>query len=115
MDRSASGQGERSASGKLGLFRRFRDGVKDALKRPSSGGSKMDRQESTMDRQESVLLTNGSGGALPEPVVQPVHLHMQERSHVPTSRSHAPPDSRHHGSSRHRYAHCSTLPLDFNG
>ena len=103
LDSSALGQPERAGSGKPGLLRRF----KDALRRPGSGGPRMDRQESTMDRQESVLLTNGSGGPVPEPI--PVQDNLvgicEETSHVPFSRAPAP-DSRHHRSSRHRY-----LPL----
>lgn len=103
MDSPALGQTERAASGKPGLLRRF----KDALRRPSSGGSRMERQESTMDRQESVLLTNGSGGPLPEPeALQDSRAGIREESgHAPSSKGHAP-DSRHHRSSRHRYASC---------
>ena len=64
MDRSASGQTERSASGKPGLLRRF----KDALRRPTSGSSsRMERTESRMDRQEPMLVANGSG----MPIMQP--------------------------------------------
>ena len=104
LDSSALGQPERAGSGKPGLLRRF----KDALRRPGSGGggSRMDRQESTtMDRQESVLLPNGSGGPLPEPSAVQDNLAgiREESSHVPSSRG-PPPDSRHHRSSRHRYA-----------
>ena len=84
LDSSALGQPERAGSGKPGLLRRF----KDALRRPGSGGSRMDRQESTMmDRQESVLLPNGSGGALPEPSAVQDNLAgiREESSHVPSS------------------------------
>ena len=100
LDGSALGQTERAASGKPGLLRRF----KDALRRPGSGGSRMERAESSMmDRQESVLLTNGSGGALPEPAAPQDSLAgiREESGHVPSSRSRVP-DSRPHRSSRHR-------------
>lgn len=103
--RTASGQSERAQSGKPGLLRRF----KDVLKRPSSSGSaRMERQESRMDRQESVLLTNGSGGAFSEPAPphsgvhredpQPPQQQPERAPHAPPSRSHL----HHHRSSRHR-------------
>lgn len=91
LEASGSGQQpERSQS--KGLLRRMRD----ALKRPSSGGSKMDRQESRMDRQESALLPDGAGGMLPETGAQQGERELPERSRVP--------DSRPHRSSRHRRA-----------
>ena len=98
-DSSALGQTERAASGKPGLLRRF----KDALRRPGSGGSRMERQESTMDRQESMLLPNGSGGPLREPDASQDSLAgiREESGHAPSSRGQAP-ESRHHRSSRHR-------------
>ncbi len=119
MYRSASGQTERSASGKPGLLRRF----KDALRRPTSGSSsRMERTESRMDRQEPVLVANGSGmptqpppGAVyGYPVQQQPQLGMVygappqqppmvcDEAQQPTDKGHKYSSRSHHGrSSRH--------------